>query len=201
MLEPFYRLAAAVLGGLAALGAWLLNELYRIPLFRSRCVAAGNRLSLNWLPDISGHPRIHVGDDVRFEGHFAVTSGRIFENPELRIGNRVVFGHNVSIIANREVIFEDDVRVGAGCRLMDSDAHPRDAEARHRKLPPPPEEIKPIRVCRGAILAPQVFIMKGVTIGEGAAVRTGSVVLSDVPAFAIVAGNPARIVPRGSAAA
>ena len=107
----------------------------------------------------------------------------------------MVFGHNVAIIANREVVFEDDARIGAGCRLMDSDAHPRDPEARRRKLPPPPEEIKPIRVCRGAVIAPKAFVMKGVTIGEGARVVPGTVVLSDVPALPSSPETPPEWLP------
>jgi acetyltransferase-like isoleucine patch superfamily enzyme len=38
------------------------------------------------------------------------------------------------------------------------------------------------------------IVMKGVTVGDGAVVAAGSVVTSDVPARAIVAGNPARQV-------
>ena len=46
----------------------------------------------------------------------------------------------------------------------------------------------------------RAIVLPGVTIGEGAVVGAGSVVARDVPAFAIVVGNPARIVgerPRG----
>lgn len=51
-----------------------------------------------------------------------------------------------------------------------------------------------IRVRSGAILEPASIIGKGVTIGLGARVRTGAVVLQSVPANAIVEGNPARVV-------
>jgi acetyltransferase-like isoleucine patch superfamily enzyme len=37
-------------------------------------------------------------------------------------------------------------------------------------------------------------VLKGVTIGDGAVVAAGSVVVHDVPARALVAGNPARVV-------
>lgn len=36
--------------------------------------------------------------------------------------------------------------------------------------------------------------MKGVTVGEGAIVGAGSVVTKDGPDYAVVAGNPARII-------
>lgn len=38
------------------------------------------------------------------------------------------------------------------------------------------------------------IILKGVTIGEGAIVGAGSVVTKDVPAWTVVAGNPAKVV-------
>lgn len=41
-----------------------------------------------------------------------------------------------------------------------------------------------------------VIILKGVTVGEGAIVGAGSVVTKDVPAWTVVAGNPAQIVKR-----
>jgi len=43
-------------------------------------------------------------------------------------------------------------------------------------------------------VAYNVTILSGVTIGDGAAIGTGSVVAKDVPPYAIVSGNPARIV-------
>ncbi|MBV9675551.1 MAG: hypothetical protein JO185_04410, partial [Acidobacteriaceae bacterium] len=38
------------------------------------------------------------------------------------------------------------------------------------------------------------FVMKGVTVGEGAIVGSNSVVINDVPPFSVVLGNPARVV-------
>lgn len=40
------------------------------------------------------------------------------------------------------------------------------------------------------------LIMPGVTIGDGAVVAAGSVVVSDVPAYSVVGGNPAKVVKR-----
>ena len=39
-----------------------------------------------------------------------------------------------------------------------------------------------------------VIVLKGVTIGEGAVVGAGSVVVNDVPAWSVAVGNPARVI-------
>lgn len=52
----------------------------------------------------------------------------------------------------------------------------------------------PVRIEDHAWVGFNVIILKGVTIGEGAIVAAGSVVTKDVPAFTVVAGNPARVI-------
>lgn len=47
---------------------------------------------------------------------------------------------------------------------------------------------------KNVFIGARSIVMKGVTIGDGAVVGAGSVVTKDVPANAIVAGNPAKIV-------
>src|SRR5262245_65449177 len=61
-------------------------------------------------------------------------------------------------------------------------------------LRPRPEEFLPTRVRRGAAVGANATIVCGVTLGERALVGAGSVVVADVPAYALVAGNPARRV-------
>jgi acetyltransferase-like isoleucine patch superfamily enzyme len=136
---------------------------------------------------------------VNFFGHAAITSGRIFDEPRLVIGDRVDLGHNIVIVVNKEVVIEEGVKIASGCRFMDTDAHPRDTMARVSNLPPPPDEVKPVRICRNAWIGQNSFILKGVTVGEGAVIGVNSVVVTDVPPFSVAMGNPARVVVKNPA--
>lgn len=192
--RPVLRLVYHALHGFAVVLRGASAFFFFTPLFTARCECVGKRLRVARLPFIVGHTRIHVGSDVNFYGKVSIHSGRIFDNPTLKIGDRVVIGHGVTFVVNKEIVIEDDVMVAGGCAFADSDAHPRDPELRAKHLPPTQEDVKPIRVCRSAWISGGAQIRKGVTIGEGAIVGVNSVVLADVPAHCIVMGNPARVV-------
>jgi acetyltransferase-like isoleucine patch superfamily enzyme len=49
-------------------------------------------------------------------------------------------------------------------------------------------------VRRGASIGSSATVLCGVTVGQGAVVGAGSVVTKDVPPYAVVAGNPARVI-------
>jgi acetyltransferase-like isoleucine patch superfamily enzyme len=166
------------------------------PLFRSRCDFVGKRLSLIALPRVVGHTSIVIGDDVRLSGTLGIISGRTFDRPVLSIGNRVFLGHDVEISCNQEVVIEDDVMVAGCCRIADNDGHSVDMERRIAGQPPERSEIHPVRICRGAWIGFRSFILKGVTVGEGAVVGANSVVTRDVPPHTVVAGSPARVLTK-----
>jgi acetyltransferase-like isoleucine patch superfamily enzyme len=189
-LGALYSLHQAVMSGLR----WVATYFYRQPLFRGRCESIGKRFKLCKLPFVVGHTRIYIGNDVKFFGKVDIFSGRIFDEPKLIIHDRVDIGHNVSFTINKEIVIEDDVNVSSGVCFMDTDAHPRDVSERIADLPPRPHEIKPVRVCKKAWIGHRCSIMKGVTIGEGAIIGADSVVVTDIPAYSVAMGNPARVV-------
>ena len=154
----------------------------------------GKRFRCWRLPFVVGHAKITIGDDVNIFGHVDVMSGRQFDEPRLVIGNRVDIGHNVLFVVNKEIVIEDEVNIATGVRFMDTDSHPRDVTARVADLPAPPEEIKPVRVRRYAWIGHNSFILKGVTIGEGAIIGVNSVVVNDIPDYCVAMGNPARVI-------
>jgi acetyltransferase-like isoleucine patch superfamily enzyme len=167
---------------------------YTIPVFCCRCESVGKHLQLFALPEVRGHTLLYIGDDVRFSGSLVISSGKFNDRPTLRIGNRAFIGHNVSITCNREVVIEDDVLISADCRISDYDGHPASLEKRLCNSLPDADDIKPVRICKGAWIGSDVSILKGVTIGAGGVVGAKSVVTRDVPPYCVAAGSPARIV-------
>jgi len=196
--KPLLRIAYDVRFYIPVPWRRLKSLLYVHPLFAGRCEWMGKRVQIGALPRINGHTQVYVGDDVRFSGALVVTSGRFCDHPTLRIGDRAFIGDRVAITCNRQVVIEEDVLIASACRITDYDGHPASLEQRMANALPAADEIRSVRICRGAWIGQGSLIMKGVTIGEGAIVGAHSVVTHDVPPHAVAAGVPARIVKEGT---
>jgi UDP-2-acetamido-3-amino-2,3-dideoxy-glucuronate N-acetyltransferase len=105
--------------------------------------------------------------------------------PRVRIGNRVKIQNNVSVYEGVEL--EDDVFCGPSM-VFTNVTTPRCGTPRNR-----PEDFSPTVVRRGVSLGANCTVVCGHTIGEYAFVGAGSVVTTDVPPYALVYGNPARV--------
>jgi acetyltransferase-like isoleucine patch superfamily enzyme len=173
---------------------WALAYFIFEPLFRGRCESVGKRFRCTRMPWVIGQAKIYIGDDVNFFGKVDIYSGAQLDEPKLVLKDRVDLGHNIIFMVNREIVLEEDVNVASGVRFMDSDAHPRDTMARTADLPATPDEIKSVRIKRYAWIGHNSFIMKGVTVGEGAIIGVNSVVLNDIPDYSVAIGNPARVI-------
>ncbi len=93
------------------------------------------------------------------------------------------------------VTIEDEVFVGHGVMFI-NDRYPRATAGSGELQTEADWEVVPTLVKHGAALGSNATILCGVTVGEGAIVGAGSVVIEDVPAKTIVAGNPARVIRR-----
>ncbi len=103
--------------------------------------------------------------------------------PDVTVGNGCKIQNNVSIY--KGVTLEDDVFCGPSM-VFTNVYNPR---AHIRRM----DEARPTLVCKGASLGANCTIVCGVTIGRYAFVGAGAVVTKDVPAYALVYGNPARL--------
>ncbi len=166
--------------------------LYREPLFRSQCISVGRNLSLRSLPIVIGQVGIRIGDDVRICGALVIGCAKTCDQPILSLGNNITIGDHVVIHSNREVIIEDGVVLGPNCFVTDSNEHPLDYGRRIAGEPCRLDELRSIRIRRGAVIGRRCTILRGVEIGECAIVLAGSTITATVPPNAIVGGNPAQ---------
>ncbi len=148
------------------------------------------------LPFVTGPVEIHVGNEVKLGGNISVMSGRTFDTPKLILKDRASVGWSNTFSVNKEIVIEENVLIAPGCRISDSDGHPREADLRATGIPAHPEDVKPVRICKDAWIAAGVHILKGVTIGEGAIIAANSVVITNIPPYSLAMGNPAEVLFR-----
>lgn len=138
--------------------------------------------------------RLTVGVGLRIDAFF---DGQ-WQGPLVRIGDDVEINDHVHIAAVRSVTIGDHTLIAS--RVFISDHNHGDLDGRAAEngpaVPPAvrPLAVKPVRIGDRVWIGEGALILPGVTIGDGAIVGGGAVVTRDVPAGAVVAGIPARIV-------
>lgn len=84
--------------------------------------------------------------------------------------------------------------LGADVTIFDTDFHPHSPEGRRYAVPEWPRISAPVTIGDDVFIGTGAVVQKGVAIGNGAIVATRSVVTKDVPAGAVVGGNPAKLL-------
>lgn len=146
------------------------------------------------------HPpsRLSVGQGTTFQGRMA--SDRT--GSTVSIGRNTFIGPSFIVCAER-IDIGDDVLISWGCTIVDHNSHSIHCEHRKndvedtffdREKDWSNVTIRPVHIGNKAWIGFNAIILKGVNIGEGAVVGAGSVVTRDVPAYGVVAGNPARLI-------
>jgi acetyltransferase-like isoleucine patch superfamily enzyme len=108
------------------------------------------------------------------------------------LGNDVGVSNSV-FYAWKSIILEDEVMIGGGCQIYDTDFHSILYEDRILKGD---KKVKtaPVLIKKGAFIGASSIILKGVTIGERSVVAAGSVVTKSIPSDEVWGGNPARFI-------
>lgn len=125
-----------------------------------------------------------IGDESKIGTFVEIQKGA-------RIGNRVKVSSHTFICEG--VTIEDEVFIGHGVMFI-NDKYPRSTTGSGTLQTEADWLCTPTLIKRGSSIGSNATILCGVTIGEGALVGAGSVVTHDVPAGAVVAGNPARSI-------
>jgi acetyltransferase-like isoleucine patch superfamily enzyme len=117
-------------------------------------------------------------------------------------GALLQIGQNVGIsatafVAHKSITIGDNVKIGGGVCIYDTDFHSLDAETRAN---PKLDHLfkKNLSVCieENVFIGAHSTILKGVTIGQNSIVGACSVVTKSIPANEIWAGNPARFIKK-----
>ncbi|OGT54525.1 MAG: hypothetical protein A3E01_08890 [Gammaproteobacteria bacterium RIFCSPHIGHO2_12_FULL_63_22] len=151
--------------------------------------------------------RIRIGDQAIVGCEF------VFEGDQgsISIGNRTFINSGTRLISRESIQIGSNVTIAWGCTIYDHNSHSLDWRDRARDHERLVENVasgrplihgkewrtvksRPIVIEDKVWLGFDVIILGGVCIGEGAIVAAGSVVRNDVPAWTLVAGNPATWV-------
>jgi acetyltransferase-like isoleucine patch superfamily enzyme len=113
----------------------------------------------------------------------------------MRIGDKTVFGSNVTVDGYLDVDIGPECLVAEGAYITDFDHEYRDPNVPIRK-----QGIVKSRTRIGGDcwIGQSATILRGSNVGRGSVVGARSVVKCDVPSYSVVAGNPARVVKRRS---
>lgn len=190
----FARVLLAFLLGYRRVLKFFIRVFICEPAFKAYCSSYGRRLTTGaHLPWVRGHGRIVVGDDVWINGRIAITFAvRYSDSPVLDVGDGSSIGHNASFVVGKRISIGKDCLIGNDVIVFDAPGHPTWAPLRRVGAAAPPEAVKPVTISDNVWIGQRVIICPGVTVGEGAVVSAGSVVMLDVAPYTIVAGNPAR---------
>lgn len=133
--------------------------------------------------------QIQVGERVRMYSRPVAIVLAAFPGGRLEIGDRTVLNYGVDIAAVKLVRIGADCMLGTHVSILDNDFHELTARGR---MP----ESRAVVIGDGVWIGNRSMILPGVTIGNGAAVGAGSVVMTDVPERSLALGNPARVIKR-----
>lgn len=140
----------------------------RVYILRLLGFKIGPRTVMVGLPTLTGgrdmNEKLAIGSDDWFNVECVFDLGAA-----ITIGDHVAIGHRVLILTSSHEVGAHERRANAWYAL-------------------------PVLIGHGVWLGARCIIMPGVTVGDGAVVAAGAVVNHDVPANAMVAGVPARIV-------
>lgn len=150
---------------------------------------------------ISIAPTVRLGKDVKLADFINLYGCEIGDETKIgafvevqknaRVGRRCKISSHTFICEGVDI--EDNVFIGHGVTFI-NDSYPRATSASGSLQTEADWKVEQTRICKGASIGSGSTILSNVTVGENAIVGAGSVVTKNVPANAVVAGNPAKVL-------
>ncbi|MFL5318542.1 MAG: acyltransferase [Myxococcaceae bacterium] len=177
-----------------------LRVAYYQPLFEALCDSVGKGVQL----DLSGRPRlpdlVHVrlclGDRVKISGQSSFSGAKNAEvTAVIHVGDDSSIGSGASLCAGTWIKIGRHVLIAGDCFVSGDPGHPQDPIARISEAAPT-SALGRIEIGDHVWLARGAAVLGNVRIGEGAIIGARAVVTRDVPDYAVVVGNPGKVVRR-----
>lgn len=139
------------------------------------------------------HYFLQIKGYLVFKRKVGILGNFIVVNPRnVVIGVHCGINHGVFILGANRIEIGSYVILSARCMLIDSGLELKN----YVHIDFPKHSSNSIKIGDGAWIGAGAIILPGVTVGKKSVVGAGSIVTKDVPAFTIVAGNPARPIGR-----
>lgn len=178
--------------------------------FYNRKILNQNNVIYGQTPNIRG--RLYIKNDYNNQitiGSNVTINSSVSSNPIGGDGRMVMWllqngcitiGSNVGIsnstfVSDCGIIIDNDVYIGGGCKIYDTDFHSVNYLERVVKHDINTKKAA-VHIKEGAFIGAFSIILKGVTVGEKAVIGAGSVVTRNVPDNEVWAGNPATFIKK-----
>lgn len=151
-------------------------------------LAINVRLTKNLKNKTPGYLILGNNSVLNVDGYFDAMSGctiGVMDNAKLSLKSGYM-NYNTKIYCFKEINIGENTVISENVMIRDSDNH-NILNANHIKT-------KPINIGNHVWVGMNSTILKGVTIGDGAIIAAGSVVVKDVPPKTLVGGVPAKII-------
>lgn len=178
-----------------------LNYIYSLILFKMFGVNYGGALIINGRIKVFNRGKIEIGNNVTINSSFnsnpiggdSFSSLITSKNGEINIGNNVGIS-NSYIYSVRSITIEDNVMIGGGCKIYDTDFHSISFKKRMSEKDQGLEASVIIK--NGVFIGTNSIILKGCIIGSHSVIAAGSVVTKNVPDNELWGGNPAKFIKK-----
>lgn len=204
--RPFYSALFRAQTLSRDLWEWAQRSFVATPILLARCKTHGVDITCDRVPYIVGLVELELGSQIRFSGKCdiisphklrpkASPSGNALRRPVLKIGNGVFIGNGTTFTVADRIEIGDYVAIGAGSTLTDTEGHSNYSPNRPIwEVPAGEQDVAPVVIEDNVQFGKRVTVLKGVRIGARAVIGAGALVRTNIPADAIVMGNPARVV-------
>lgn len=160
------------------------------------------------IEQICGEEFIHIADETAFGAHLFLTAWKAFTfknsegyaqtqtfSPEIRIGRNCYFGAYNHITSINRIQIGDNLLTGKWVTITDNNHGATTFES--VSIPPIERALTtkgPVIIGNNVWIGDKATILAGVTIGDSAIIAANSVVTTDVPAYSVVTGIPAKVI-------